>query len=182
MACVREDIGFITGGMKLPLSVFMFSALALSSVPASEAIPPGDVPGPVAAAVAEYLPGAEITSAKADEDDGRVTYELRVDYKDLVLRVDATSRGRIREIDLDGGFQGVKSLLSREVPVSVGKLPAQVASAVADCFPEAEILSAGQGERDGRRYYKVNVEHKDLTLTMNVSGRGDILDIDTVKR
>lgn len=168
--------------MKFFVGLMAAFSLLTTTAFAGEAIPLRDLPEAVTASVQEYLPGAEVVAAAVDEDDGRMTYELRVDYRDLLLRVDATSRGRIREIDLDGGFQGVQSLLAREVPVSVGKLPAEVVSGVSGCFPEAEIISAGEGERDGRRYFKVNVVHKDLTLAVNVSGRGDVLDIDTVKR
>lgn len=168
--------------MKVSSAVLLSVFAPLACVFAGDPVPTGDLPEPVVAAVAEYLPGAAIASARVDEDDGRLTYKLRVDHGDLLLRVDVTSRGSVREIDMDGGFQGVNSLLAREAPVAVGKIPAPVAASVETCFPGSEILSAGEGDRDGRRYFKVNVRHRDLTLRMNVSAGGEILDIDTIKR
>lgn len=143
-----------------------------------------DLPQAVSASVQAYFPGAEIVSAKTDEDDGRRTFDLKVDYKDLVLRVETRADGRIREIDMDRGYKGLVRTLGREASLSevgVGALPQEVQGAVADIFPGSKIVSAAQGEDGGRTYYRLRAKQRSLLLRLDVRADGRVLDIDTEK-
>lgn len=143
-----------------------------------------DLPQAVAASVQASFPGAEIVTAKADEDDGRRTFELKVDYKDLVLRVATRADGRIREIDMDRGYKGLVRTLGREsslAEVGVAGLPQEVRGAVEDIFPGSKIVSAAQGEDGGRTYYRLRAKQRGLLLRLDVRADGRMLDIDTEK-
>lgn len=144
-----------------------------------------ELPQKVIAAVSEYLPGSGIESARADEDDGRRYYDLKVLHRDLLLDIEAGANGRIREIDLNRGYPGLFRLLDREASVSdniaTDELPEKVTASVADFLPGSKILSAARGENDGERFYRLRVRHKDLLLRMDVAKNGKIADIDTAK-
>lgn len=142
------------------------------------------LPQPVTAAVQEYFPGSEIVSAMVDEDDDRRELNLRVEHKDLLLRVEARPDGRIREVDLDRGYRGLAALLGREAslePVAVKELPASVTESLAAFFPGSEVLAASEGVNDEERFYRVRTRHKNLVLRVDITRSGRILDIDTVK-
>jgi hypothetical protein len=57
-----------------------------------------------------------------------------------------------------------------------------VTDKVANVLPGSEILSAAEDENEGVRFYEVNVKHRDLTLRVDVTEAGELLDIDTRKR
>jgi hypothetical protein len=141
-----------------------------------------DLPAAVAAAVSDHLPGSEIVSAEADDDDGVAYFDLKVRHRDLLLEIEATPRGRIREIDLNRRFSGASSLSRSEVPVPIASLPAPVTATVTDFLPGAKIVSAAEDSTRKMRFYELGVKHRDLQLRVDVSDRGELLDIDTVKR
>lgn len=142
------------------------------------------LPQAVTAAVQEYLPGAEIVSAKSDEDDGRRQFELKADYKGELVRVEVRPNGRVREIDLDREYKGFVRILGREASlerVDVAQLPEAVKASIAEFFPGSKIVSALQGEERGRTIYRLRARHGDLLLRTDVRADGRILDIDTEK-
>jgi hypothetical protein len=142
------------------------------------------LPQPVTAAVQEYFPGSEIVSAMVDEDDDRRELNLRIEHKDLLLRVEARPDGRIREVDLDRGYRGLAALLGREAslePVAVKELPAYVTESLAAFFPNSEVLAASEGANDEERFYRVRTRHKNLVMRVDITRSGRILDIDTVR-
>lgn len=166
--------------------VFPALVLFLSTVPFAVAdddrpVAVDRLPQPVAAAVADYLPGSSIVSAKEDDDDGRRYFDLKVQYKDLLLEVEASPDGRIREIDLNRRFAGIAAFFTRELPVAIDKLPPPVTASVGEHFPESKILSAFDGDNDGERFYRLRVQYKDLFLRVDVGADGRMLDVDTAK-
>ncbi len=143
-----------------------------------------NLPRAVTAAIQKYLPGAEIVSAKSDEDDGRQRFELKADYKGELLRVELREDGRVREIDLDREYKGFVRILGREASLErgdVAQLPQAVKDAMAAFFPGSKIVSALQGEERGRTIYRLRARHGDLLLRTDVRADGRILDIDTEK-
>lgn len=143
-----------------------------------------DLPQAVTAAVQAYLPGADIVSAKSDEDDGRRQFDLKAEYKDLLLSVDVRSDGRVREIDMDRGYKGLARTVGREtslVHVGVAQMAQPARSAVEEFFPGSKIVSAAEGQDRGRTFYRVRARQKDLLLRIDVRTDGRILDIDTEK-
>ncbi len=143
-----------------------------------------DLPQAVTAAVQAHLPGAEIVSAKSDEDDGRRQFELKTEYKYLLLRVEVRPDGRIREIDMDRGYKGLARTIGRETSlaqVGVGQVAQQARNAVEEFFPGSKIVSAAQGEERGRTFYRLRARHHALLLRIDVGADGRMLDIDTEK-
>lgn len=168
--------------MKLPLALPALLLGLIATAAAGSPVAVEDLPAPVAAAVADHLPGSEIISAESDDDDGVAYFDLKVRHKDLLLEIEATPRGRIREIDLNRRFGGASSLSRSEVPVAVASLPAAVTAAVADFLPGAKIVSAAQDSTRKMRFHELAVKFRDLRLRVDVSDTGELLDIDTVKR
>ena len=171
--------------MKTP-SLSLFAALVLTSVAVADDYPISveRLPAAVKVSVEEYLPGAEIVSATMDEDDDRRELEMRVDYRDLRLRVETRPDGRMREIDLDRGYRGLAALLGREASlesIGAGRLPSDVRTALMDFFPECDILAAAEGLNDGEKFYRTRLRHRALTLRVDLDEDGRLLDIDTVK-
>lgn len=143
-----------------------------------------DLPQAVTAAVQAHLPGAEIVSAKSDEDDGRRQFELKAEYNDLLLRVEVRPDGRIREIDMDRGYKGLARTIGREtslVQVAVAQVAQPARGAVEEFFPGSKIVSASEGEDRGRTFYRVRARQKELLLRIDVREDGRILDVDTEK-
>jgi hypothetical protein len=171
--------------MKFLLPVFM-SLISTALIGRADDYPISveRLPQTVTAAVQEYFPGSEIVSAMVDEDDDRRELNLRIEHKDLLLRVEARPDGRIREVDLDRGYRGLAALLGREAslaPVAVKELPASVTESLAAFFPNSEVLAASAGVNDEGRFYRVRTRHKNLVLRVDITRSGRILDIDTVK-
>jgi hypothetical protein len=164
--------------LALPAILLAISA----SLHAGDPFPIDELPAEVTAAVQEYLPGGEIVSARADEDDDRAFFDVNVDYKDMLLKLEVTRKGRIREIDLDRRFLGVASILSSGLPVALKEIPADVTAKLADVFPEGETISAALQQNGDEQFYEVNLRYKDLLLKIAISPDGRLLDIDTRKR
>ncbi len=180
--CLRSAVGHKTSWMKsLPVSVVLFALLAVTTL-AAEPFPIERLPAAVTASVQDYLPGGEIVSARSDEDDDRAFFDVNVDYKDMLLKLEVTRKGRIREIDLNRRFVGAASLFSRGLPVSMREIPALVTTTLTDCFPGGEIISAALQQNGDEQFYEMNVQYKDLLLKTAVSSDGEMLDIDTRKR
>lgn len=162
----------------LPVLIFLCVATRADD----DAIPVAELPAAVTAAVEDHLPGAVIVSAESDEDDGVPFFDLKLDYKDLRLEVEAAPEGRIREIDLNRRFFSLATLAREEIPIAVADLPLKVTDKIANVLPGSEILSAAEDENEGIRFYEVNVKHRDLTLRVDVTEAGELFDIDTRKR
>jgi hypothetical protein len=180
--CLQMAVDPKTIAMKqLPTAIAILSLLVIPAL-AGEPFPIGRLPAEVTAAVEDYLPGGEIVSARADEDDDRAFFDVNVDYKDMLLKLEVTRKGRIREIDLNRRFVGAASLFSRGLPVSMREVPAMVTTTLNDCFPGGEIISAALQQNGDKQFYEMNVQYKDLLLKTAVSSDGEMLDIDTRKR
>jgi hypothetical protein len=180
--CLGLAVEHKTISMKtLPATVALVTLLVVPAL-AGEPFPIARLPAEVTAAVEDYLPGGEIVSARADEDDDRAFFDVNVDYKDMLLKLEVTRKGRIREIDLNRRFVGAASLFSPGLPVSMREVPALVTTTLTDCFPGGEIVSAALQQNGDKQFYEMNVRYKDLLLKTAVSSDGEMLDIDTRKR
>lgn len=173
--------------MKIPLLSLLLAVASITlNVSADDEYPVSvkKLPSAVVASVQEYLPGAEIVSAKMDEDDGRRELNLRVEHKGLLLRVEARPDGRIREIDLDRGYRGLGALLGREASleaIATKEIPNSITDSLSDFFRDSDILSASEGVNGEERFYRVRMRHHELLLRVDITHGGRILDIDTVK-
>lgn len=162
------------------LSVLVLTAF-IANCPAGDPVSVDRLPSAVVATVEAYLPGAEIVSAGIDDDDDRAFYDLKVEHRGVMLELEVTPSGRMREIDLNQRSVSLRALVSEGAPLRVDELPAEVTSAVAEFLPDSEILSASEKIAREQRVFHLVVRHKKLSLRVNVTRRGEILDIDTIK-
>jgi hypothetical protein len=169
----------------LPLALLLLFVTAFGAAADDEyPVSVKSLPAALTTMVEECFPGSEIVSAMVDEDDDRREFNLRVEHQGVLLRLEARPNGRIREIDLDRGYRGLGALLGREASlqaIPVGQLPASVTQELADFFRGSEIFSAAEGVNDEERFYRVRLRHCDLSLRVDITHSGRILDIDTAK-
>jgi hypothetical protein len=169
----------------LPLALLLLLVTTLGAAADDEyPVSVKGLPAALTTKVEECFPGSEIVSAMVDEDDDRREFNLRVEHQGVLLRLEARPNGRIREIDLDRGYRGLGALLGREASleaIPVGQLVAAVTQELADFFRGSEVVSAAEGVNDGERFYRVRLRHCDLSLRVDITRNGRILDIDTAK-
>jgi len=168
-----------------PLALLLLLVTALGAAADDEyPVSVKSLPAALTSKVEECFPGSEIVSAMVDEDDDRRMLNLRVEHRDVLLRIEARPDGRIREIDLNRGYRGLGALLGREASleaIPVGQLSPAVTRELADFFRGSEIFSAAEGVNDEERFYRVRLRHCDLPLRVDITRSGRILDIDTAK-
>lgn len=110
-------------------SIVALGLLALTGMAtADEAkIPLKDVPTAVLDAVKARLPGAELTAAAKETEDGKTIFEITLKDKGRNIDVAVTAAGKILEV---------------ETEVSPRDLPRAVASAIKSRYPKATIKKA----------------------------------------
>ncbi len=67
-------------------------------------------------------------------------------------------------------------LAGQDIPVSA--LPQAVKNSLAANFPKGRAFDAEIKRRNDRTYYEVKLRHRDVVIEVEVSPRGEILDID----
>lgn len=168
--------------MKTILHVLVVLTACITAGQAGDPVPVKSLPAAVATAVEEHLPGAEIVAAGLDDDDDRPFYDLKVEHRGIMLELEVTPSGRVREIDLNQRAPSLRALISEGAPLALDELPAEVTVAVEDFLPDSKILSASEKIVREQRVFDLVVRHQDLSLRIRVTRRGEILDIDTIKR
>ena len=68
------------------------------------------------------------------------------------------------------------ALAGQEIPVSA--LPQAVKNSLASNFPKGRAFEAEMKRRNDRPYYEVKLRHRDVVIEVEVSPRGEILDVD----
>ncbi len=59
-----------------------------------------ELPQPVTEAIQNYFPSSKAISAKKDTDQGKEKYEVKVQYKDLVIKVELLPTGQIMDLEM----------------------------------------------------------------------------------
>ena len=78
----------------------IISFCAASALFADTPIAASELPAPVTASLQSYFPGAEILSAKKDEEQTGTEYDVVFSYKDLKLEAEFTAAGKLIDLDL----------------------------------------------------------------------------------
>jgi hypothetical protein len=68
------------------------------------------------------------------------------------------------------------ALAGQDIPVAA--LPQAVKNSLASNFPKGRPFEAEMKRRDDRPYYEVKLRHRDVVIEVEVSPRGEILDVD----
>ncbi len=87
--------------MKLLITIISLSLLFTSLSFAGTRIELSEVPEAVTKTLQEYFPGSTTLYAEKEADDGKLKYEVKIQYKDIRLEVDLTPEGRITDVDMD---------------------------------------------------------------------------------
>jgi len=129
-----------------------------------EKVPLKDVPRTVLDAVKARFPGAELTGAAKETEDGKTTYEVALKEKDRNVDVALTAEGKIVEIERE---------------IAAGALPKAVAAAIEAKYPKATVKKAEEiVEFDGgkeSRSYEVVLAVAKKTLEVKLSPEGKVL-------
>ena len=130
-----------------------------------EKVPLKDVPQVVLDAVKAKFPGAELTGAEKEVEDGTTSYEVALKDKGRKIEVTVTAQG---------------SILETETDVAVGDLPTAVSSAIKAKYPkgtikEAEAITRIKEGKETRSYEVVVATGGKKSLEIKVSPEGKIL-------
>jgi hypothetical protein len=129
-------------------------------------VPLKDVPKAVLDAVKDKFPGAELTGAGKETEDGKTLFEISLKDKGQKVDVAVTAEGTIEEIE--------KEIASKD-------LPTPVASALAAKYPgasikKAEVIVQIKGGKETKSYEVVVVTEAKKTLEVKLSPAGKILE------
>ena len=148
--------------------VLLSGLLALTSASRAdeEKVPLADVPKAVLDAVKAKFPGAELTGAEKETEDGKTVFEIALKDKGCGVDVSVTPKGKIVEIERE---------------LAPADLPKPVAAAVEAKYPKATVKKAEEtvefeGNEEEKSYEVVVVTAAKKTLELKVSPAGKILE------
>jgi hypothetical protein len=90
----------------------------------AEKVAADKLPEKIKAAIKERLPGAEVTSAEKENEDGKVVYDIELKHEGRKYEMDILEDGTLIEIEKE---------------VKAKDLPEAVAKAIKDKYPDATI-------------------------------------------
>ena len=123
------------------------------------------LPKTVVDAVKAKFPGAELLSAKKENDDGTLIYEVSIKHKGQDIDVMASPEGKITAIE--------KTIAAKD-------LPAKVSKALGEKYPKAKIKKAEELTKDDRTTYEVVSETADKkTLEVVFDPDGNVVEAST---
>lgn len=122
-----------------------FASLAMGQESKDKKLSPQDLPRPVMEAAMARLPGAQITAAEKENENGNVVYDLELTQKGRKFEMDVKEDGTIMEIEKE-----------------IKKPSAAVIKAVKDKFPDAQIkivmeVDAVKGKQETPQNYEVTL-------------------------
>lgn len=152
--------------MRYVLAMSMLAALGISvlgldsrALAKEKDIPLDQMPKAVLDVVKAKFPGAKLTEAAKETEDGKTTYEVGLEHKGQEYSVSLTAAGKITEIE-------------REIEIQ--DLPKAVSDAIKNKYPKGEMEKAEEVTSDGNTTYEVVVEvsdDKDVEVTVDASGK-----------
>ncbi|HVA49502.1 MAG TPA: PepSY-like domain-containing protein [Pirellulales bacterium] len=145
-----------TSVLTLGLMLLTVDARALAK---EEDVPLDQVPKVVLEAVKAKFPGAKLTEAAKETEDGKTTYEIGLEHKGQEYSVSLTAAGKITEIE-------------REIEIK--ELPKAVSDAIKKKYPKGKMEKAEEVTAGGKTTYEVVVEasdDKDVEVTVDASGK-----------
>jgi hypothetical protein len=126
-----------------------------------------DVPKAVLDAIKAKFPGAELTEAAKETEDGKTTYEVALkDKAGKAVDVAATAEGKITEI---------------ETTIAAKDLPKAVVSAIDAKYPKATVKKAEEivaidGDKETKSFEVVLTTADKKTLEVKLSPEGKALE------
>jgi uncharacterized membrane protein YkoI len=136
-----------------------FLAVDFRALAKEEGVPLDQVPKAVLDAVKAKFPGAKLTEAAKETEDGKTTYEVGLEHNGQEYSVSLTAAGKITEIE-------------REIEIK--DLPKAVSEAIKKKYPKGKMEKAEEVTADGKTTYEVVVEasdDKDVEVTVDASGK-----------
>jgi uncharacterized membrane protein YkoI len=120
-----------------------------------------DVPNKVMTAVKEKFPGAEITGAEKETEDGKTIYEINLNHKGQ---------------SIDAEFSPEGEFLEMEAVIDAKDLPRAVADAIKSKYPDSELKRAEKvTKKDDSVLYEVIVQSGDKKGEVVVEPSGKIV-------
>jgi uncharacterized membrane protein YkoI len=141
--------------MKCRLVIASIAGFALLGVARAgdkaEKITPDKIPQKVMDTIKARLPGAEITSAEKETEDGKVVYDIELKHQGRKYEMDIKEDGTLIEIE--------KEVAAKDVPEAVSK-------ALKEKFPNAtvkEVMEVNKvdGAKETPIHYEVVIEIAD---------------------
>jgi uncharacterized membrane protein YkoI len=132
----------------------------------AEKIAPDKLPAKIKAAIEGRFPGAEITSAEKEKENGKIVFDIELKHKGRKYEMDILEDGTVIEIE--------KEIALKDVPEAVKK-------AIEAKFPKATIkevmeVNKVKDKKETPDHYEVNIETSDKKkMEVEVSLDGKIL-------
>jgi uncharacterized membrane protein YkoI len=124
-------------------------------------IPLSEVPEKVMTAVKDKFPGAEITGAEKETEEGKVIYEINLKHKGQKIDAEFTPEGEFLEM---------------EAVIDIKDLPKAVTEAIKAKYPDGEFKRAEKvTKKDDSVTYEVVVQSGDKKGEVVVDPDGKIL-------
>jgi hypothetical protein len=125
----------------------------------TEKIPPDKIPKAVMDTIKARLPGAEITSAEKETEDGKVVYDIELKHKGRKYETDIQEDGTLIEIE--------KEVALKDVPEAVTK-------ALKEKYPDATVkevmeVNKVKGKTETPDHYEVTLKVGDKEREVLVS-------------
>jgi hypothetical protein len=129
----------------------------------AEKIPPDKIPRAVMDTIKGRLPGAEITSAEKETEDGKVVYDIELKHKGRKYEMDIQEDGTLIEIE-------------KEVPLK--DVPAAVTKALKEKYPDATVkevmeVNKVKGKTETPDHYEVTLKvgDKEREVVVSLDGK-----------
>jgi hypothetical protein len=125
----------------------------------ADKIPPDQLPKKIMDAVMKRFPGAQITSAEKETEDGKVVFDIELKHKGRKYEMDIKEDGTVIEIEKE---------------VDLDKVPAAVTRAVEAKYPKSTIkdvmeVNKVNGTVETPIHYEITIETAEKKMEVIVS-------------
>lgn len=144
-------------------SLLAFALAALAYGQQAKKLSPADLPAKIMGTVHGRLPGAQVTSAEKETENGAVVYDLELTHQGRKYEMDVKEDGTLMEIE--------KQVMARDVADKVTK-------AVKGKYPDATVkeimeVNAVKGKQETPQHYEVVISTggKDKEVIVSLDGK-----------
>jgi uncharacterized membrane protein YkoI len=136
--------------------------------PDEQKLSPDKLPKAVAQTVKERFPGAEITAASKEVEDGKTLYEVSLKHNGQKIDATLTADGKLQEIEKEIAAKKLPKAVTAALKAKFGKYTMQRAE---------EIIKVESGEEKLHAYEALIVADRQ-TLEVVVSPKGEITKVE----
>jgi uncharacterized membrane protein YkoI len=130
----------------------------------AEKIAPDKLPDKIKDAIKGRFPGADVTSAEKETEDGKVVFDIELKHDGRKYEMDILEDGTVIEIE--------KEVMAKDVPAAISK-------AVEDKYPKSKVLEVMEvnkvkGKDETPIHYEVTLETADkkkLEVIVSLDGK-----------